>query len=62
MSKFTKKISSYKYNVPNFITFITDNNKIIINDLEISDFMETKNVMTNQLIDIIVDDHLENSP
>lgn len=51
-SKFTNKLYHTDYNnAPNFISFVTNNNKIIIGQLEIADFFETNDNKTNKIID-----------
>ena len=52
MSKYTNKLYHTDYdNMPNFISFVTDNNKITINQLEIADFFETNDRKINEIID-----------
>ena len=52
MSKYTYKLCHTNVdNMPNFISFVTNNNKIIINELEIADFFETNDSKINQFID-----------
>lgn len=51
-SKYTNKLYHTDYdNMPNFISFVTNNNKIIIGQLEIADFFETNDNKTNKIID-----------
>ena len=55
-SIYTTKINyNNTLEIPNFINFVTTNNKISINNLVLADFLETKDYMTNQIIDELID-------
>lgn len=51
MSKYVTKT----YSNDNFIHFITTNNKISLNNLEITDFSETNDIITNEIISDLID-------